>query len=527
MAVVVTDNFNRDDAGNLGANWTIDCGSFDTDGSRAKVTTYNLARARYTGDIDRSVALVRAKIWGSTNGNTLGLGVRISSAGNGYWTEMDFAFGTTRIRLCKGSYNSSWLGPWGLAGFADGDEVGISVDSNNLVKAYWKGNVVGSGTDSTYSTGKTAITNANWYSDGYGYFDDFVIEDLVAFVKAAINSPEDGSHLASTTQTFAWGGGVGVDHYRLQVGTTPGGGDLFDDTTGGTSQEVTGLPNNGSTIYVRLTTVFTDSSSGYHDYSYTAVTQVDRVFRLEVESLQALSRKFRLEIETRFGWVVRKFRLPVEASGSILRRKFVLPVAVLSRHAVARRFNLPIETVRTFGRSFHLPIEWTGTQLLMRPFVLPIEAAANPGRTFVLPVEWVAGRLPPRKFMLPIEAKGALGRAFHLPVEATGQNILYRKFRLPVALSARLRRAWRLPIEASGLSTGFVDSWNVWQKLDDLFLDQWVVIPVVEVLQFSDTWNVKSVLGGRFTDTWRVLPREIVTLFSTDIQLPSGTVDKT
>ena len=252
-----------------------------------------------------------------------------------------------------------------------------------------------------------------------------------------------------------------------------------------------------------------------------------RPFHLDLEATATVARQFRLEMEARQLHLLRAFRLPIEWSGSILRRAFVLPFAILPRTALSASWRLEIEALAGAGPfRFSLPIEWTGGQLLLRQYTLPIEAAANPGRRFMLPLEWVAGRLPPREFVLPIEAKGALGRAFHLPIEAIGQNILYRQFRLPVTVAKKLGLKWCLPIEASGLPMGLVDSWNVWQKLDELFPDQWVVIPVVEVVQFTDTWNVKSVLGGRFTDTWRVLPQKLLTLYSGDIQLPKGSADK-
>jgi len=68
-------------------------------------------------------------------------------------------------------------------------------------------------------------------------------------------SPVDGSTLSGSSETFTWSAeGETVDKWRLEVGTTPDGRDLFvqgiDATT--TSTLVSGLPTDGSIVYVNL-----------------------------------------------------------------------------------------------------------------------------------------------------------------------------------------------------------------------------------------------------------------------------------
>ncbi len=90
---------------------------------------------------------------------------------------------------------------------------------------------------------------------------------------AALINPSPGSVFASTTQTFSWSAGTGVtglpvqcrfDRRRQQLLS---GCDLSPSTLSAT---VTGLPNNGSTIWVRLSSQI-DGAWQSTDYSFTAM----------------------------------------------------------------------------------------------------------------------------------------------------------------------------------------------------------------------------------------------------------------
>ncbi len=87
---------------------------------------------------------------------------------------------------------------------------------------------------------------------------------------AAMTSPSPGSALGGSTVMFNWNTGAGVSAYWLYVGSTVGGYDIYTANEGTSlSQQVTGLPVNGSTVYVRL---WSDFSTGWQsvDYAYTA-----------------------------------------------------------------------------------------------------------------------------------------------------------------------------------------------------------------------------------------------------------------
>ena len=90
-------------------------------------------------------------------------------------------------------------------------------------------------------------------------------------VAAEMQSPAPGSTLTGTSVTFSWTtGSGGVDQYWLDVGTSAGSGGISAGATTSTSKTVSGLPCDGSKVYVRL---WTHVSSGWltpKDYTYTA-----------------------------------------------------------------------------------------------------------------------------------------------------------------------------------------------------------------------------------------------------------------
>ena len=87
---------------------------------------------------------------------------------------------------------------------------------------------------------------------------------------ASMTSPTPGSRFSSSTVTFNWSSATGALEYRLYVGTTVGASNEYGASTGlNRTAQVTGLPDNGNTLYVRL---WTRTSAGwlYRDYTYRA-----------------------------------------------------------------------------------------------------------------------------------------------------------------------------------------------------------------------------------------------------------------
>ncbi len=92
-------------------------------------------------------------------------------------------------------------------------------------------------------------------------------------IKAVMTDPAAGSTLSSPTVIFTWNTGSGASQYWLRVGTTGAGSfNIYNASQGtGLSRSVSGLPTNGSTVYVRLWS-YVAGAWQFNDYTYTAVT---------------------------------------------------------------------------------------------------------------------------------------------------------------------------------------------------------------------------------------------------------------
>jgi large repetitive protein len=90
---------------------------------------------------------------------------------------------------------------------------------------------------------------------------------------AALTSPTPGNVLPGPTVTFTWTGSAAARYYFLSVGSAGvGSNNLFiSGKVPTTSCTAGGLPTNGETIYVRMTTYF-GTVQLYTDYTYTAAT---------------------------------------------------------------------------------------------------------------------------------------------------------------------------------------------------------------------------------------------------------------
>lgn len=92
-----------------------------------------------------------------------------------------------------------------------------------------------------------------------------------ASTPAVMSSPVPGSVLPSSSVTFTWTAGAGNSQYGLSVGTTPGSNIGYVQTTA-TSATVSGIPTDGSAIYVELES-FNGSTWTYAPtYTYTAAS---------------------------------------------------------------------------------------------------------------------------------------------------------------------------------------------------------------------------------------------------------------
>ncbi|OGE87650.1 MAG: hypothetical protein A2760_02515 [Candidatus Doudnabacteria bacterium RIFCSPHIGHO2_01_FULL_50_67] len=111
---------------------------------------------------------------------------------------------------------------------------------------------------------------------------------------AKMTSPVANSVISPQT-TFSWSAGTGVSEYWLGVGTTLDSlgkdpwGDIYAQSTGtDTSVTVSGIPQNGAPIYVRLWSLINGSWT-FVDYQYTASQQVITPSPVPTLSLSTLS----------------------------------------------------------------------------------------------------------------------------------------------------------------------------------------------------------------------------------------------
>src|SRR2546430_10266084 len=86
-------------------------------------------------------------------------------------------------------------------------------------------------------------------------------------------SPRPGSTLPRAVAAFSWSAGAGATQYWLSVGTTgAGSGNVYAQSQGtSVSATVSGLPVDGSPVYVRLWTLL-GGTWQFNDYTYTAAT---------------------------------------------------------------------------------------------------------------------------------------------------------------------------------------------------------------------------------------------------------------
>jgi len=117
-----------------------------------------------------------------------------------------------------------------------------------------------------------------WYflDDRWQYTDSVYLSDP-AIPGPVMTAPVPGSVFTSTTQTFSWfDNGFPVDQWWLYVGSAEGGRDYLDSGNLFTNQTstVTGLPTDGSIVYVRLWHREAGGDWEWRDFTYTALLEV-------------------------------------------------------------------------------------------------------------------------------------------------------------------------------------------------------------------------------------------------------------
>ena len=126
----------------------------------------------------------------------------------------------------------------------------------------------------TLNTLGTNSLNAVAFGTGYSTSKVTSGTYVISAAPTAMTSPTPGTTLSGSSATFTWTVGTGVTNAGLWVGTTAGGSDLYYGSASAgpiTTSTVSGLPMNGSTVYVRLWSQV-NGAWQYTDYTYKAVT---------------------------------------------------------------------------------------------------------------------------------------------------------------------------------------------------------------------------------------------------------------
>ena len=84
------------------------------------------------------------------------------------------------------------------------------------------------------------------------FFSAAIFGATIGNAAPALTSPAPGSVLSGSTVSFTWAAGSGVATYQLWVGSTSGSDNLGLCSGSATSCQLTGLPTNGTAVYVML-----------------------------------------------------------------------------------------------------------------------------------------------------------------------------------------------------------------------------------------------------------------------------------
>lgn len=152
-------------------------------------------------------------------------------------------------------------------------DAGSSAGGNQYFQSGNIGNVLTENVTGLPTNGSTvyvtlySLVSGIWLSNSYTY-----TAFNVSGAAGVITTPTPGSTLTSSTVTFSWTAGAGASAYWLDVGSTPGGNQYYQSGNLGNvlTTTVSGLPTDGSTIYVTLYSFIGGSWSG-NAYTYTAL----------------------------------------------------------------------------------------------------------------------------------------------------------------------------------------------------------------------------------------------------------------
>jgi hypothetical protein len=191
----------------------------------------------------------------------------VTIAGDGPATPATMTSPANGSTLSGASQNFTWTDGTGATGYAiyAGSSVG-GYEYFSSLYASTSGTVTGLPTNgATVYIRLWTNLGGTWQSNDYTY----TAASGGGGGAATMTTPAPGSTLSGASQQFNWTTAQGATQYGIYAGSSPGAYNYFSGLFGGTSGTVTGLPANGSTVFIRLWTSF-NGVWQFVDYTYTA-----------------------------------------------------------------------------------------------------------------------------------------------------------------------------------------------------------------------------------------------------------------
>ncbi len=208
--------------------------------------------------------------------------VRLWTMLNGAWQYHDYTYtaanpGTLAVMsapapgstLTGSSVTFTWTAALGASAYWL--DVGTVQGQGNISAGQLAFSVTSETVSGIPTTGGTIYVRLWTMLNGAWQYHDYTYAGATLGALAAMTSPTPGSTLTASSVTFTWSAAADASAYWLDVGTVQGQGNISAGqlATSVTSETVSGIPTNGSAIYVRLWTQISGTWS-YHDYTYTA-----------------------------------------------------------------------------------------------------------------------------------------------------------------------------------------------------------------------------------------------------------------
>jgi len=152
--------------------------------------------------------------------------------------------------------------------------IGSSVGASDIHDSGDLGTATSTSVSGLPTDGSTVYVRLWYQISGSWLSQDYTYTAFAGGGTPGITSPTPGSTLTDATQTFIWSdNGASVSNYWLYIGSSVGASDIHDsgDLGTATSTSVSGLPTDGSTVYVRFWYQISGSWLS-RDYTYTAFT---------------------------------------------------------------------------------------------------------------------------------------------------------------------------------------------------------------------------------------------------------------